>query len=59
MPNTYPAAAVMSPCYPTLVTIDIVDFLQPSATLYWYGGITIFAVLLFQRITQRSMQFGS
>jgi hypothetical protein len=22
-----------------LVTIDIVDFLQPSATLYWYKGI--------------------
>jgi hypothetical protein len=34
-----------------LVTIDIVDFLQPSTTLYWYGGITIFAVLLFQSIT--------
>ena len=24
-----------------LITIDIVDFLQPSATLYWYAGITI------------------
>jgi len=24
-----------------LITIDIVDFLQPSATLYWYEGITI------------------
>ena len=42
-----------------LVTIDIVDFLQPSATLYWYGGITIFAVLLVQSNTQRAMQFGS
>jgi hypothetical protein len=42
-----------------LVTIDIVDFLQPSATLYWYEVITILAVLLFQSITQRSMQFGS
>jgi hypothetical protein len=42
-----------------LVTIDIVDFLQPSATLYWYEGITILAVLLFQSLTQRSMQFGS
>jgi hypothetical protein len=42
-----------------LVTIDIIDFLHPSTTLYWYGGITIFAVLLFQRNTQRSMQFGS
>src|SRR5262245_40119926 len=36
-----------------LVTIDIVDFLQPSATLYCYEGITILAVLLFQSITQR------
>jgi hypothetical protein len=35
-----------------LVTIDIVDFLQPSATLYWYEGITILAILLFQNITQ-------
>src|SRR6266542_3726969 len=42
-----------------LVTIDIVDFLQPSATLYWYEGITILAVLLFQSLTQRAMQFGS
>jgi hypothetical protein len=42
-----------------LVIIDIVDFFQPSATLYWYGGITIFAVLLFQSNIQRSMQFGS
>jgi hypothetical protein len=42
-----------------LVTIDIVDFLQPSATLYSYEGITILAVLLFQSNTQRSMQFGS
>jgi hypothetical protein len=41
-----------------LVTIDIVDFLHPSATLYWYEGITILAVLLFQSLTQRSMQFG-
>jgi hypothetical protein len=29
------------------VTIDIVDFLQPGATLYWHEGITILAVLLF------------
>ncbi|HMG33143.1 MAG TPA: hypothetical protein VKM94_04325 [Blastocatellia bacterium] len=42
-----------------LVTIDIVDFLQPSATLYWYLGITIFAVLFVQSNTQRAMQFGS
>ena len=42
-----------------LVTIDIVDFLQPSATLYWYGGITILTVLFFQSSTLRSMQFGS
>jgi hypothetical protein len=42
-----------------LVTIDIFDFLQPSATLYWYVGITIPAVLLFQSNTQRSMQLGS
>src|SRR5262249_22985127 len=42
-----------------LVAIDIVDFLQPSATLYWYEGITILAVLLFQSLTQWSMQFGS
>jgi hypothetical protein len=42
-----------------LVTIDIVDFLQPSATLYWYEGITILAVLLFQSLTQQSIQFGS
>jgi hypothetical protein len=42
-----------------LVTIDIVDFLQPSATLNWYEGITVFAVLLVQSNTQRSMQFGS
>jgi Phage integrase, N-terminal SAM-like domain len=42
-----------------LVTIDIVDFLKPNATLYWYEGITILAVLLFQSLTQRSMQFGS
>jgi hypothetical protein len=42
-----------------LVTIDIVDFLQPSATLYWFEGLTILAVLLFQSISQRSMQFGS
>ena len=42
-----------------LVTIDIVDFLQPSTTLCWYVGITILAVLLFQSLTQRSMQFGS
>jgi hypothetical protein len=42
-----------------LVIIDIVDFLQPSATLYWYEGITILAALLFQSITQRAMQFGS
>jgi hypothetical protein len=42
-----------------LVTIDIVDFLEPGATLYWYKGITILAVLLFQSNTQRSMQFGS
>jgi hypothetical protein len=41
-----------------LVTIDIVDILQPSAALYQYGGITIFAVLLFQSNTQRAMQFG-
>jgi hypothetical protein len=42
-----------------LVTIDIVDFLRPSATLYRYEGITILAVLLFQSFTQRAMQFGS
>jgi len=42
-----------------LVAIDIVDFLQPSSTLYWYEGITILAVLLCQSLTQRSMQFGS
>jgi hypothetical protein len=42
-----------------LVTIDIVDFLRPSATLYRYEGITILAVLLFQSLTQRAMQFGS
>jgi CRP-like cAMP-binding protein len=42
-----------------LVTIDIVDFLRPSATLYRYEGITILAVLLFQSNTQRAMQFGS
>jgi hypothetical protein len=42
-----------------LVTIDIVDFLQPIATLYRYEGITILAVLLFQGNTQRAMQFGS
>jgi hypothetical protein len=42
-----------------LVTIDIVDFLWPSATLCWYEGITILAVLLFQSNTQRAMQFGS
>jgi hypothetical protein len=42
-----------------LVTIDIVDFLEPGATLYWYEGITILAVLLFQSNTQRAMQFGS
>jgi hypothetical protein len=41
------------------ITIDIVDFLQSGATLYWYEGITILAVLLFQGLTQRSMQFGS
>ena len=41
-----------------LVTIDIVDFLRPSATLYRYEGITILAVLLFQSNTQRAMQFG-
>jgi hypothetical protein len=42
-----------------LVTIDIVDFLQSSATLYGYEGISILAVLLFQSLTQRAMQFGS
>ena len=42
-----------------LVTIDIVDFLHPSATPYWYEGITFLAVLHFESITQRSMQFGS
>jgi hypothetical protein len=42
-----------------LVTIDVVDFLQSSATLYWYEGITILAVLLLQSLTQRSMQFDS
>jgi hypothetical protein len=41
-----------------LVTIDIIDFLQPSATLYRYEGITILAVLFFQSNTQRTMQFG-
>jgi len=41
-----------------LVTIDIVIFLRPSATLYRYEGITILAVLLFQSNTQRAMQFG-
>jgi hypothetical protein len=42
-----------------LVTIDNVDFLRPSATLYRYEGITILAVLLFQSNTQRVMRFGS
>jgi hypothetical protein len=42
-----------------LVTIDIVDFLQPGATLSRPEGITILAVLLFQSLTQQSMQFGS
>jgi hypothetical protein len=42
-----------------LVTTNIVDCLQPSATLYRYEGITILAVLLFQSNTQRSMQFGT
>jgi hypothetical protein len=42
-----------------LVTIDIVDFLRPSATLYRYAGITILAMLLFQSNAQRAMQFGS
>jgi hypothetical protein len=41
------------------VTIDIVDFLRLSATLYRYEGITILAVLLFQSNTRRAMQFGS
>jgi hypothetical protein len=41
-----------------LVTIDIVDFLQPSATLYQYEGITILAVLLFQNLTQQSITSG-
>jgi WD40 repeat protein len=38
-----------------LVTIDIVDFLQPSATLYWYLGTTIFAVLFVQSDTQQKL----
>src|SRR5262249_49606122 len=43
---------------PNLITIDTVDFLRPSATLYWYVGITILAVLLFHVLIRRSMQFG-
>jgi hypothetical protein len=42
-----------------LVAIDIIDFLQPTATLCWYEGITILAVLPFQSLAQWSMQFGS
>ena len=47
-----------------LVTIDIVDFLQPSATLYSHEGITIFAVLLFQSNTNairllRTLPYGN
>jgi hypothetical protein len=44
---------------PNLITTDIVDYLQPRATLYWHVGITILAVLLFHGLTQRAMQFGS
>src|SRR5262245_57058824 len=51
-------ARVLTVLRQNLVTIDIVDFLRPSATLYRYEGITILAVLLFQSNTQRAMQFG-
>jgi hypothetical protein len=63
MANSIPSLARSVKLRPVLrqnfVTIDTVNFLQPSATLYQYEGITILAVLLFQRLAQQSMQFGS